>query len=54
MLKNYFINEFQAAKKLYGIDFVFMQDNAPCHKTRKVDAFLRKKEFLPWNAPPKP
>jgi hypothetical protein len=42
MLKNHFINEFKAAKDMYGIDFVFMQDNAPCHKTRKVDDFLQK------------
>jgi hypothetical protein len=33
MLKNHFINEFKAAKDMYGIDFVFMQDNAPCQNT---------------------
>jgi hypothetical protein len=52
MLKNHFINEFKAAKDMYGIDFVFMQDNAPCHKTRKVDDFLQKNGIPTLEWPP--
>jgi hypothetical protein len=46
MLKNHFIDEFKAAKQEFGIDFQFMQDNAPCHKTQKVREFLRSHH---WN-----
>ena len=52
MLKNYFLPEFNAAKQLYGIDFVFMQDNAPCHKTRKIKDFLEKNGIPTLEWPP--
>jgi hypothetical protein len=52
MLKNHFIDEFKAAKEEFGIDFQFMQDNAPCHKTRKVDDFLRTNGIPTLEWPP--
>lgn len=52
LLKDHFIDEFKAAKQEYGIDFAFMQDNAPCHKTRKVDDFLRRNGIPTLEWPP--
>jgi hypothetical protein len=52
MLKNHFIDEFNAAKEEFGIDFQFMQDNAPCHKTRKVDDFLQRNGIPTLEWPP--
>jgi hypothetical protein len=52
MLKNYLFDEFKAAKEELGINFQFMQDNAPCHKTHKVDVFLKRNRIPTLNWPP--
>ncbi len=51
----YLVPEFEAAKRAFGINFIFMQDNVPCHKTRKVISFLERKRIptLDW-APQSP
>jgi transposase len=40
------------ARKLFGNDFIFAQDNAPCHKSRATIGFFQEKQIqlLPWPA----
>jgi transposase len=40
------------ARALFGNDYVFAQDNAPCHKSKAAMDFFREKqvELLPWPA----
>ena len=40
LLGNYLLPEMEIAKKDFGEDFLFMQDNAPCHKTKLISEFL--------------
>ena len=44
--------EIQGAKRLYNVDMVFMQDNAPCHKTKLIIDFFNRKHIqtLDWPA----
>jgi transposase len=46
------VPEFEAVKKAFGINFIFMQDNAPCHKTHKVMSFLERKRIPTLDWPP--
>jgi hypothetical protein len=50
LLKDYLVPEINFAKSKFGINFQFMQDNAPCHKTQKVDDFFAENliEVLEW------
>jgi transposase len=52
LLKDYLLPEVKAAKNLYNVDMTFMQDNAPCHKTRMIMDFLARKQIktLDWPA----
>lgn len=52
LLKEYLVPEFQAAKQEFDIQFRFMQDNAPCHKTNKVMNFLRANKIPTIDWPP--
>jgi hypothetical protein len=52
LLQKYLVPEFEAAKRAFGINFIFMQDNAPCHKTRKVISFLERKRIPTLDWPP--
>jgi hypothetical protein len=45
---NELVPEFEAAKRAFGINFIFMQDNAPCQKTPKVISSSKENEFQPW------
>ena len=40
LLEEHLLPEIQAARDIHGIDMTFMQDNAPCHKTKKVMDFF--------------
>ena len=52
LLKTYVIPELEAANSLLDIDFTFMQDNAPCHKSKKVMEFFNTNNVsvLEWPA----
>ena len=52
LLKSYVIPKLEAAKELLGVEFTFMQDNAPCHKSKKVTEFLANSDVsvLDWPA----
>ncbi len=39
-LQKYVLPELEAAKEEFEVDLVYMQDNAPCHKSRIVMDFL--------------
>ena len=43
MLKRHLLPEIVAAKRYFDVDMVFMQDNAPCHKTNLISDFLSQK-----------
>jgi len=40
LLQDYLLPEIEAAKTNYNVDMDFMQDNAPCHKTKLINDFL--------------
>ena len=50
MLKRHLLPEIVAAKRYFDVDMVFMQDNAPCHKTNLISDFLSQKgvSVLEW------
>jgi transposase len=50
-LRDYLVPEIEAAREL-GVDMVFMQDNAPCHKTNLVMAFLAQNQIQTLDWPP--
>jgi hypothetical protein len=50
-LRVYLLPEIQAAREM-GVDMVFMQDNAPCHKTNLVMAFLAQNRIQTLDWPP--
>ncbi len=52
LLDDVLIPEIQAAKAMYGVDLVFMQDNAPCHKTNLVMDFLNQNGVQTLDWPP--
>lgn len=49
MLSQHFVAD---AKRMFGDDFIFAQDNAPCHKSKAAITFFAKNriELLPWPA----
>jgi transposase len=49
MLKNHFVPR---ARTMFGEDFIFAQDNAPCHKAKASMEFFDENqvELLPWPA----
>jgi transposase len=49
-LDNYLIDELLAAEEELGAKMTFMQDNAPCHKAKRVSDFLAENNVsvLPW------
>lgn len=51
-LREYLLPELAAAKAEFDMDMIFMQDNAPCHKTHKVMDFLADNQVrtLEWPA----
>ena len=51
-MQNYLIPEVQAAAALYDVNMTFMQDNAPCHKTKLIDQFFEENgiKTLDWPA----
>ena len=51
-LKDYLLPEIKAAREEFGVDMVFMQDNAPCHKTNLVMDFLRDNKIQTLDWPP--
>jgi transposase len=52
LLQHYLIPEIQVARDEYGVQMTFMQDNAPCHKTRLVMDFLAQNEVPTLEWPP--
>ena len=52
VLRNYLLPELETAKEGLGVDLVYMQDNAPCHKSRLVMQFLLENQVpvMPWPA----
>ena len=52
LLREYLVPEWKAANQKFGIEFTFMQENAPCHETNKVMNFLTDKNIptLYWPA----
>ena len=50
-LRDYLVPEIEAVREL-GVDMVFMQDNAPCHKTNLVMNFLATNRIQTLNWPP--
>jgi hypothetical protein len=51
-LKDHLLPEIAAAKVEFGVDLTFMQDNAPCHKTRLVVDFLNQNSIKTLDWPP--
>lgn len=51
-LKDNLLNEYAIAKKTTGEDWVFMQDNAPCHRAKSVVRFLRRNRIKTLEWPP--
>jgi hypothetical protein len=51
-LQDYLLPEIEAARNEFGVDMVFMQDNAPCHKTNLIMDFLRDNEIRTLDWPP--
>ncbi len=50
ILSEYVVPELKAAQEQFGIEMTFMQDNAPCHKAKRVmEHFQRENiKLLPW------
>jgi transposase len=49
MLAEHFV---PTARKVFGDNFIFAQDNAPCHKSKVAIEYFRENhiELLPWPA----
>ena len=49
-LETFVVPEIEAAKDIFKVDFIFMQDNAPCHKARTVMDYYQENNIstLPW------
>ena len=52
MLKDYLVPEIQAAFLEHGVKMVFMQDNAPCHKSKPIMDFLKDQNIATLEWPP--
>lgn len=52
LLEEFLIPEIRYAKDEFDSDMIFMQDNAPCHKTKKVMEFLANNEVQTLDWPP--
>ncbi len=52
LLEEWVLPEIIAAKEIYDTDMTFMQDNAPCHKTKKIAEFFEKNQIKTLNWPP--
>ena len=44
-LQQYLLPEIEAARREFGIDMTFMQDNVPCHKTNFIKDFLTRNQI---------
>ena len=51
-LQDYLLPEIEAAREEFEVDMIFMQDNAPCHKTNLVMDFLRDNKIRTLDWPP--
>jgi transposase len=52
LLKEYLVPEIRAAKDYFDVDMTFMQDNAPCHKTKMISDFLARNRIPVLDWPP--
>ena len=52
LLENYVLPEIRAAAAMFGVDMTFMQDNAPCHKTKLIDRFFDENGIKTLDWPP--
>ena len=52
LLRDYLLPEIKAARDEFGVDMIFMQDNAPCHKTKKVMDYLHRNQVRVLDWPP--
>ena len=52
LLEEHLIPEINAARAAFGVNMTFMQDNAPCHKTKKIMEFLGAKGVPTLSWPP--
>lgn len=52
IIREHLLPELRLVKEQHGIDMVFMQDNAPCHKAKAVTQFFESNnvELLKWPA----
>jgi transposase len=50
IIRDYLLDEIKAAKESFGVDMIFMQDNAPAHKSNAVTRFFQQRNIqtLPW------
>jgi hypothetical protein len=47
IIEDYILPEIQATKEKFGVDLMFMQENAPCHKAKAVMDFFRDNGIEP-------
>jgi len=52
LIEDILIPEINAAKEEFGLEMTFMQDNAPCHKSRRVTQFFDENGLKTLNWPP--
>jgi hypothetical protein len=52
IIKKRVVPEMHAARDQLGVELIYMQDNAPCHKSKRSMAFMAKKHITPLNWPP--
>jgi hypothetical protein len=51
IIQDFIISETEVIREQFGVEMVFMQDNAPCHKAKAVMSLFAKKrvQLLDWS-----
>jgi transposase len=52
LLQNYVLPEIETAREIAEENILFTQDNAPCHKAKRVVTFLENNDIQTLNWPP--
>jgi hypothetical protein len=47
IIRDFVVHEIRAGCRKFGVELIYMQDNAPCHKAKKSMALLQSLDLNP-------